>query len=104
MKVVFGPLPESYAESKGESGGSSKFQSQKDGKKSRSRTRDGSGRRGKGGKDREKEENSTWWTTWLTGGSNLSMSAARQEERAEDRMARSWGRPGMNVGFDEWPV
>ena len=103
MKVAFGPLPESYAESKGGSGTPSKFQEQKEAKKAKSKLKSREG--GKRGKDHDREkEESSWWTTWLTGGSVLSMNAARQEERAEDRMARTWGRPGMGVGIDEWPV
>lgn len=42
----------------------------------------------------------SWWTTWLTGGSMLSMSAARQEEKTEDRMARAWGRSGL----EDWAI
>jgi len=96
--VVFGPLPESYGGSKGE--GPSNFQKQKEAK---ARAK-GKGKGKDFGKGKEKDGESSWWTTWLTGGSGLSMSAARHEERAEDRMARSWGRPGMNGNFEDWPI
>ncbi|KAH8118422.1 hypothetical protein DFH11DRAFT_1567303 [Phellopilus nigrolimitatus] len=95
--VAFGPLPESYAGSK-PGGAPTKFQEQKEAKaKAKARSKSKAG----GGKGRKDGENS-WWTTWLTGGSVLSMSATRQEEHADDRFARSWGRPGL--GFDDWAV
>ena len=37
----------------------------------------------------------------------MSVSSSRHEERSEDRMARSWTRPGFGVGggsLDDWPV
>lgn len=102
--VVFGPLPESYASSK-PPGAPSKFQEQKEAKARRSSRKRGGPSSHKGAGDkRDREDSNSWWTTWLTGGSGLSMSAARHEEKTEDRMARSWGRPAMGVGFDEWPV
>ncbi|THH11742.1 hypothetical protein EW145_g483 [Phellinidium pouzarii] len=107
-RVVFGPLPESYAGSRPD-GTPSKFKEQKEAKaRSKSRSRDSGG--GKRGRDRdgtgqkEKDGESSWWTTWLIGGSTLSMSASRQEERAENRMARSWGRPAMGAAFEDWTV
>ncbi|KAL5487967.1 hypothetical protein ACEPAI_6075 [Sanghuangporus weigelae] len=104
--VAFGPLPEPIRPD----GAPSRFKEQREAKakakKARSRSssrangKDGRGEGGRGGHENDKEE-SSWWTTWLIGGSSLSMSASRAEERAEDRMARSWGRPGT---FDDWAV
>ncbi|EJD01354.1 uncharacterized protein FOMMEDRAFT_169492 [Fomitiporia mediterranea MF3/22] len=105
--VAFGPLPEPIRPE----GAPSRFKEQREAKakskaRSRSGSRSGKDRKGSGknSSGKEKDEESSWWTTWLTGGSALSMSASRNEERVEDRMARSWGRPGMGVGFDDWPV
>lgn len=78
------------------------FQEQKEAKRAKKKGERG-GRRGGGLKEKEKEAESSWWTTWLTGGSSLSMSPTKHEERTEDRMAR-WSRPGMGLGFDDWPV
>ncbi|KAL5527473.1 hypothetical protein ACEPAG_6264 [Sanghuangporus baumii] len=99
--VAFGPLPEPIRPD----GAPSRFREQREAKAKAKKARSGSssrtsGKDGRGGHENDKEE-SSWWTTWLTGGSSLSMSASRAEERAEDRMARSWGRPGT---FDEWAV
>lgn len=98
--VAFGPLPAPHRE-RPASGGLTKFQEQKEAKSRGRRKRSGDQKKDKG--EKEKEGESSWWTTWLTGGSLLSMSAAKQEERVEDRMAR-WSRPGMGVGFEDWPV
>lgn len=53
----------------------------------------------------------SWWGGWLNpGGSGLhglGASLARQEERTEDRMTRSWGgrlNAGFGGGLDEWAV
>ncbi|KAI5123383.1 hypothetical protein M0805_006091 [Coniferiporia weirii] len=107
-RVVFGPLPESYAGSKPD-GTPSRFQEKKEAKaksKTRSKSRARDARRGKSSDGTGKggsDSDSSWWTTWLTGGSMLSMSANRQEERVEDRVARSWGRPGMGA-LEDWTV
>ena len=105
--VAFGPLPESYAGSKG--GSPSRFKERKEAKaraKSDKAKRNGKvGDTGKGKEvDRDKESEGSWWTIWLTGGSGLSMSSSRQEERSEDRMARAWARPGLGGGLEEWSV
>lgn len=116
LRVAFGPLPESYSSSGSKDGTPSRFQEQRAArarrkKKSTSgghdegRDREDGSRHGRGRHSRESPSESSWWTTWLTGGSMLSMSANRLEERAEDRMARApgWGRPGGG-GFEDWAV
>lgn len=114
LRVAFGPLPEPYSSSSERGGAPSRFQEQR-AAKARRKKRSGSGadgddaqrssEHGRGhGHSRESPSESSWWTTWLTGGSGLSMSASRLEERAEDRMARAWGRPGPAIGFEEWAV
>ncbi|TDL29369.1 hypothetical protein BD410DRAFT_892675 [Rickenella mellea] len=90
-QVAFGPLPESYTTSKG--GSSPKFR-EKSLKKTRSKDRE---------RKRDSGSDTSWWTAWLTGGSNLTTSPARHEERMEERVARSMGRPGMS-GVEEWAV
>lgn len=99
--VAFGPLPEPLRPE----GAPSKFREHKEAKAKAKRSRGRHGEPGSGLKLKsgEKEE-SSWWMTWLTGGSGLSMSAARQEERFEDRMARSWGRPGFMGEEMPWAV
>lgn len=106
--VAFGPLPEPHRRE----GERSAFREHREAKAKakalqRSKTdgsHQGAGRKDRNGKFKEREGESSWWTTWLTGGSGLSMSAGRLEERVEDRMARSWGRPGVSAGFEDWPL
>lgn len=119
LRVAFGPLPESHSSSSSRDGVPSRFQEQRAAKARRKKRNasgandadgDGDGasnsrsRDRGGGHSRESPSESSWWTTWLTGGSLLSMSASRMEERAEDRIARTWGRPGAGAGFEEWAV
>ena len=107
--VAFGPLPESYAGSKGNS--LSRFRERKEAKaraKSDKAKRSAKTSREKDGSEKGKDSDvNSWWSIWLTGGSGMSVSSSRHEERSEDRMARSWTRPGFGVGggsLDDWPV
>lgn len=90
-QVAFGPLPEPYSSSK--EGGSSKLSMMK--RRGRSKTKQ---------KPRENESDRSWWKTWLLGGSELSMAPDRHEERAEERFGRSWGRPAMGGGLEDWGI
>jgi hypothetical protein len=106
--VAFGPLPESYAGSK-DANSPSRFKERKEAKarakSNKARKAAAAADKGKGKESgREKESEASWWTVWLTGGSGLSMSTSRQEERSEDRMARSWARPGFGGGLEDWSV
>ncbi|KAF9462013.1 hypothetical protein BDZ94DRAFT_1195256 [Collybia nuda] len=97
-RISFAELPESYAGSRPE-GSSFKF-------------RDKKSRRGKKGDGKEKEKDGPheggWWTGWLVGGSSSgTWATARQEERAEDKLSRTWsGRmgPGFGPAMDEWAM
>ncbi|KIJ69928.1 hypothetical protein HYDPIDRAFT_35378 [Hydnomerulius pinastri MD-312] len=91
-RISFAELPESYASSRP---GTSKLRERKSKNKNK-----------KGKKNaKEDEEGSGWLKTWLTGGlSTGTVSAGKQEERIEERMARGWGsRPGFGT-LDDWAV
>jgi hypothetical protein len=84
-KVQFAELPESYSSSK-----------------------PGSGSRSKNGKSKSKRKKSNndssgWWKTFWDAGDY--MKGMRFEDRIEDRVARSWGRPSFAAGgLDEWSI
>jgi hypothetical protein len=101
-RISFAELPESYASSR--PAGTSRFQEKKN------RARNKGKAKAKSQADKAREENGSWWTGWLLGtsgmgnGAGLNFTAQRQEERLEDRAARSWGGRSGFGAMDDWAM
>ena len=117
--ISFAQLPESYASTRPGGAGSSKFKEKHNRRKRKSsggKLRDVDGHIRTGSNSSLDGGLGGWWNGWMMasgaasagGPGGLSLNLARQQERMEDRMTRSFG-GRMNAGFsnggmDEWAV
>ncbi|PPQ66721.1 hypothetical protein CVT26_009523 [Gymnopilus dilepis] len=111
-RISFAELPESYASTRPPSSRFSKASKAARKRKGKGKLVDvASNGYGSEGNDDLLGGGGRWWGGWLNpGGSGLyglGASLARQEEKMEDRMTRSWGgrlNAGFGGGLDEWAV